>query len=112
MARSPTASRDVIIQVRSLVEAVHFYETVLGFAPSLRTPDLVGFETGSFTLYIQEGKLAGPVFDFLVDDPQATKTTLLAAGCVLVEEDASIPRIYLRDPRGLVFNLGKRGMPQ
>jgi hypothetical protein len=32
---------------------------------------------------------------------------LLKAGCVVVEEDASVPRCYLRDPFGLVFNLGE-----
>ncbi len=47
-------------------------------------------------------------FDLLVNDPQRTKAELMAAGCVLLEEDASVPRIYRRDPHGLVFNLGKR----
>ena len=108
MGSAPRSSRDVIIQVRSLAEATQFYQNVLGFLRSSRSPGLVGFETGSFTLYVQEGALAGPVFDLLVEDPQITKAELLAAGCVLVEEDASVPRIYLRDPHGLVFNLGKR----
>jgi catechol 2,3-dioxygenase-like lactoylglutathione lyase family enzyme len=108
MRNSVKSSRDVIIQVRSLAEATQFYETILGFVASSRSPGLVGFETGSFTLYVQEGTLAGPVFDLLVDDPQVKKAELLAAGCDLVEEDASVPRIYLRDPHGLVFNIGKR----
>jgi hypothetical protein len=30
---------------------------------------------------------------------------------VLVEEDPSIPRCYLRDPFGLVFNLGRSATP-
>jgi catechol 2,3-dioxygenase-like lactoylglutathione lyase family enzyme len=107
MGNAPRSSRDVIIQVRSLDEAARFYEGVLGLVASSRSPTLVVFETGSFTLYVQEGVLDGPVFDLLVDDPQVTKAELLAAGCVLVEEDASVPRIYLRDPHGLVFNLGR-----
>jgi len=45
------------------------------------------------------------VFDFLVSDMQAAKTRLLAAGCTIVEENPSIPRCYIRDRFGLVFNI-------
>jgi hypothetical protein len=48
------------------------------------------------------------VLDFLVHDVQATKAALVAAGCTIVEENPSIPRCYLRDPFGLLFNLGRR----
>ncbi len=70
MGSAPRSSRDVIIQVRSLAKATHFYEHLLGFVPSSRSPDLVGFDTGSFTLYVQEGPLAGPVFELLAQLPQ------------------------------------------
>jgi hypothetical protein len=33
---------------------------------------------------------------------------LLAAGCSLVEEDPVVPRCYIRDPHGLVFNIAQR----
>jgi len=107
MTRVLKSSRDVIIQVPSLPAATKFYEGVLGFSATTREEKIVGFETGSFTLYVEEGERPGPVFDLHVDDPQAAKRELLAAGCVLVEEDASVPRIYLRDPYGVTFNLGK-----
>jgi hypothetical protein len=68
--------------------------------------NLMGFETGSFCLYVEKGEPHGPVFDFLVPDVQAEKRRLMAAGCMVVEEDASVPRCYLRDRFGLVFNLG------
>ena len=48
------------------------------------------------------------VLDFLVEDVQATKAVLVASGCVIVEENPSIPRCYMRDPFGLLFNLGER----
>jgi hypothetical protein len=28
------------------------------------------------------------------------------AGCTLIEEDASVPRCYVRDPFGVVLNIG------
>jgi hypothetical protein len=39
---------------------------------------------------------------------QAAKARLIASGCMLVEEDPAVPRCYLRDPFGVVFNLGLR----
>jgi len=101
------SSRDVIVRTESLAEAERFYGAVLGFAVSSRGLGIVGFETGSFCLYIEEGSQHGPVFEILVADVEATKTRLLTAGCTLVEEDRSVPRCYVRDPYGVTFNIGK-----
>ena len=106
--RELESSRDVIIRTTAWQEAVRFYEEVLGFKVSSRRPGMVGFETGSFCLYVESGAAHGPVFDFLVTDVPATRDRLLEAGCTLVEEDPQLPRCYLRDPNGLVFNLGQK----
>jgi len=100
------SSRDVIIRTREWAQAVRFYESVLGFPVTSRTEAMVGFETGAFRLYVEAGPPHGPMFDFLVADVGAAKARLVAAGCALLEEDATLPRCYLRDPFGLVFNLG------
>jgi predicted enzyme related to lactoylglutathione lyase len=47
----------------------------------------------------------GPVFEFCVTDVNKAKQDLLTAGCAVVAEDASVPRCYIKDPHGLVFNL-------
>jgi catechol 2,3-dioxygenase-like lactoylglutathione lyase family enzyme len=103
----PKSSRDVIVRTESLAEAERFYGAVLGFAVSSRREGIVGFETGSFCLYVEKGSEHGPVFEFLVADVDATKARLIAAGCTLIEEDRSIPRCYVRDPFGVTFNIGK-----
>jgi catechol 2,3-dioxygenase-like lactoylglutathione lyase family enzyme len=100
------SSRDVIIRTHDLEQAQKFYASVLGFSVEHHSDTLKGFETGAFYLYLEQGKDHGPVFDFLVADVQAAKTRLIAAGCVLIEEDASVPRCYVRDPYGIVFNIG------
>ena len=105
--RTVQSSRDVIVRTPAWNEAVRFYEQILGFAVSSRAEGLVGFETGSFCLYVEKGSDHGPVFDFLVPDVPATRDSLMKAGCALVEEDPSVPRCYLRDPYGLTFNLGQ-----
>ena len=70
---------------------------------------LMGFETGAFCLYVENGDRTGPVFDFLVPDMKAAKNRLLAAGCTIVEEDPALPRCYIKDPFGLVFNIEETG---
>ncbi|MFN2624298.1 MAG: VOC family protein [Chthoniobacterales bacterium] len=106
-----TATRDVIIQVDDWTKALEFYEMTLGFPVCHRTSNIVGFETGAFCLYVEKGKRPGPVFDFLVANAQDTKERLLAAGCTIVEENPSVPRCYIRDPFGLVFNIEQTGNP-
>jgi hypothetical protein len=65
----------------------------------------MGFEAGGFCLYVEKGLEHGPVFEFLVSDMLSAKRHLLAAGCTIVEEDAALPRCYVQDPFGLVFNI-------
>lgn len=101
------ATRDVIIRTDAWEEARSFYQTILGLSPTYVNENIVGFEAGGIRLYVEKGRYHGPVFEFLVPNVEVAKERLLAAGCILQEEDASIPRCYLRDPFGLVFNIGR-----
>ncbi len=101
------SSRDVIIRTQNWSEAIQFYSSVLGLPITSRSATMIGFETGSFCLYVEKGNEHGPVFEFLVQDVQETKQKLVAAGCVVVDENPSVPRCYIRDPYGFVFNIGK-----
>jgi catechol 2,3-dioxygenase-like lactoylglutathione lyase family enzyme len=107
MSSAIRSSRDVIIRTPRWEEAVRFYQCVLGFELASRDPGMAGVETGAFRLYVEAGEAHAPVFDFLVADVGATRDRLLAAGCTLVEENPALPRCYLRDPFGVVFNLGR-----
>jgi catechol 2,3-dioxygenase-like lactoylglutathione lyase family enzyme len=107
MTQTLKASSDVIIRTNKWPEALKFYETVLGFPVVRRSETIVGFDTGSFCLYVEKGQEHGPVFDLLTSDVQAAKKRLAAADCVVLEENPSIPRCYLKDPFGFVFNLGE-----
>jgi catechol 2,3-dioxygenase-like lactoylglutathione lyase family enzyme len=104
------ASRDVIIRTNAFREAIQFYESVAGLPIVQRSQLLVGFDAGAFRLYVEKGSAHGPVFDFLVPDMLRAKSSLLAAGCTVQEEDPSVPRCYIRDPFGLVFNIEQRAM--
>jgi catechol 2,3-dioxygenase-like lactoylglutathione lyase family enzyme len=107
VSSSYVSSRDVIVRTDAWPEAVRFYESVLGWRVLQRDNHLVGFETGSFCLYVEKGPAHGAVFEVLVPDVELARAQLLAAGCVVLEEDRSVPRCYVRDPQGLVFNIGQ-----
>ncbi len=108
MADTFRSTREVILRTEAWDQATSFYGSVLGLPVSYRSDHLVGFETGSFCLYVERGEAHGPVFEFLVDDVRAARARLVASGCTVVEEDASVPRCYIRDPYGFVFNLRTR----
>jgi catechol 2,3-dioxygenase-like lactoylglutathione lyase family enzyme len=102
------STRDVIVQSERFDDAIAFYRDVLGFEQTVATDKLVGFETGSFQLFVEPGTAPGPVFEMLFDDLDAAKQRLLANGCTIVDDDPSVPRCYVRDPHGLVFNISER----
>jgi catechol 2,3-dioxygenase-like lactoylglutathione lyase family enzyme len=98
----------VVVRTPRLAEATRFYEGVLGLKVTHRSHTLQGFDAGSFRLYVEEGAPHGPVLDFLVSDLEGAKAALLSAGCAVIEENPAVPRCYIRDPYGLVFNIEQR----
>jgi predicted enzyme related to lactoylglutathione lyase len=101
------ASRDIIVRTENWSAALRFYGSVLGLPITEKAETIVGFETGSFCLYVERGNEHGPVFEFLVPDIEAAKRQLIAAGCSVIEENPKIPRCYIKDPYGMIFNLGQ-----
>ena len=102
------STRDVILRTPDWERAKAFYGSALGFGTAYEDDTMIGFETGTFRLYVEKGAAQTPVFELIVDDVPATKRKLLAEGCVVIEEDTRGPRCYLRDPFGFTFNLGGR----
>ncbi len=102
------ATRDVIVRAPDLATAKVFYGEVMGLALVTESAGLVCFDAGAIRLYVEPGAPNGPVGEFLVPDLKAARASLLAAGCSIIEEDARVPRLYVRDPFGFVFNLGER----
>jgi catechol 2,3-dioxygenase-like lactoylglutathione lyase family enzyme len=100
-----TTTRDILVQTERPSEARAFYEGVLGFTVFEDTPAMCGLETGAFRLFIDSAPPLGPVLEVVTDDFPATRARLLAAGCAIENEDPAVPRCYLRDPFGLIFNL-------
>jgi predicted enzyme related to lactoylglutathione lyase len=102
------SSRDILIQTERVEEARAFYEALFEVSAFQNDPQMVGIETGAFRLFVDRRPKLGPILEVLVDDFESRKAALVAAGCTIVEEDSSVPRCYVRDPYGLLFNLGRR----
>jgi catechol 2,3-dioxygenase-like lactoylglutathione lyase family enzyme len=102
------SSRDVLIQTPDIDAAAEFYHRTLGLTEFMRKDNMIGLEAGAFRLFLDRGTPYGPVFDFYVRDLETAKADLVKAGCVIEQEDPSIPRCYLRDPFGLTFNIEQR----
>jgi hypothetical protein len=101
------STRDVIFRATDLEAVKNYYAAKLGLPVVMESDRIIGFDAGELTLFFECGEPNGAVFEFTVADVQKTKKDLLAAGCTLVEENPSIPRVYLRDQFGLVFNLNE-----
>jgi len=105
------STNEVILRTPDLDAVKAFYNDVLGFPVVVdveREVDaqrVVGFNTGGINLYFERGDGSTPVFEFEVADIEGAKAQLVAVGCSLIEENPAIPRCYMRDPFGLVFNL-------
>jgi catechol 2,3-dioxygenase-like lactoylglutathione lyase family enzyme len=106
------STREVILRTNKWSEAVSFYGSVLGLPVAYQNAKMVGFETGAFRLYVEQGAEHLPVFELLTSDLAAAKRRLLDAGCKIVEEDPALPRCYIRDPFGFTFNLAQAPEPK
>ncbi len=96
-------NRDIAVSVRNLEKSREFYEAVLGFKPVRTDDELAVYDTGSFTLYVQEGEPYGPVPSFTVPDLKEAKELLVSQGCtILVEWNRSL---YFRDPDGNTWDI-------
>ena len=102
------AGTDMVLQVTDLDAAVAFYERKMELKVVSREAMLVGLDAGTFRLYLEPGPALGPVLEFFAEDMAAERIRLVEAGCTLIDDDPSVPRCYLRDPYGMVFNLAQR----
>ena len=101
------SSRDVLIQTEKMEAAAAFYENVLGLKVFERSEQMIGFETGNFRLFVDKGESYGPVFEFFVPHLEQAKKMLVEHGCRIEIEDPRVPRCYVRDPFGLIFNIAE-----
>src|SRR5215470_10420514 len=88
------SNRDVAIHVPDLEKAKEFYGKVLGFK-LISGNESLAFETGTFRLWINEGKPQSFVPSFTVSDRAASRQYLIDHGCTPL--GSQMPS-YFKDP--------------
>ncbi len=98
-------SECVAFEVSDQERAVAFYERVFGFQVSRLNENTVELKGGPIRLFLEEGDLDGPIFEFLVPDVEKAKEALLVEGCEIVRWEGTGTCCSLRDSFGFVLNL-------
>jgi len=56
-------------------------------------------------LFIEHGPALGPVLEVTVASVEEAKARLTKNGCEIVKDEPDLPRCYIKDPYGLIYNL-------
>lgn len=99
-----TFGTDILIQAPDPKEAAAFYVQCLGFAVTSEEP-MIELRGPHINLYIEKGPPLGPVFEVTVANADEATERLTAQGCTVVKDESNVPRRYMRDPCGLIYNL-------
>jgi catechol 2,3-dioxygenase-like lactoylglutathione lyase family enzyme len=95
---------DILIQSPDPKAAAAFYVNQLGFIITGETP-MISLHGDHINLFIEQGPPLGPVLEVTVDNVEEAKQRLVKNGCEIVKDEPHVPRYYVRDPFGLIYNL-------
>lgn len=96
---------DILIQAPNPKEAAAFYVQNLGFEVTEEKPDMISLHGEHINFFIERGPALGPVLEVSVKSVGDARRTLIKKGCQVVKDEPHVPRFYVRDPFGLIYNL-------
>ena len=95
---------DILIQSQDPKAAAAFYVEQLGFTITGEKP-MLSLHGNHINLFIEQGPPLGPVLEVTVRDVSEAKRRLVENGCQIVKDEPEVPRCYVKDPHGLIYNL-------
>jgi len=98
---------DILIQAPDPKAAASFYAQQLGFTITGEDPQMISLHGAHINLFIEKGPALGPVLEVTVEDLDAARQRLVAHGCEVVKDEPEVPRCYIKDPFGLIYNLAE-----
>jgi catechol 2,3-dioxygenase-like lactoylglutathione lyase family enzyme len=97
---------DILIQAPDPKKAALFYVENLGFEITEEKPNMISLHGQHINLFVERGPaLGGGVLEVTVDDVEKARLRLLKNGCEVVKDEPDFPRVYIKDPAGLIYNL-------
>lgn len=99
-----TFGTDILIQAPDPRQAAAFYVNQLGFTITAEHP-MIGLNGNHINLFIEEGPQLGPVLEVTVANLEEATRRLVEHGCEVVKDEPEVPRRYIKDPFGLIYNL-------
>jgi hypothetical protein len=100
-----TFGTDILIQAPDPKAAAAFYVSRLGFEITAEDPEMISIHGPSINLFIERGPTLGPVLEVRVDSVGEAARRMVEIGCEIVKDEPQFPRIYIKDPYGLIYNL-------
>jgi glyoxalase/bleomycin resistance protein/dioxygenase superfamily protein len=95
---------DILIQAPDPKKAAAYYVGQLGFAITGEKP-MISLHGKNINLFIEQGPALGPVLEVTVENVGEAKVRLVKNGCEIVKDEPHVPRVYVKDPFGLIYNL-------
>ena len=96
---------DILIQAPDPEKAAAFYVKHLGFEITGHGTQMMSLHGTHINLFIECGPALGPVLEVTVPDVKQATQHLVESGCEIVKDEPEFPRIYIKDPYGLIYNL-------
>jgi predicted enzyme related to lactoylglutathione lyase len=100
-----TFGTDILIQAKNPKQAAAFYVENLGFEITDNNPKMIGLNGKHINLFIEPGPALGPVLEVTVNNVEEAKRRLVKNGCEIIKDEPHVPRVYIKDPYGLIYNL-------
>jgi predicted enzyme related to lactoylglutathione lyase len=100
-----TFGTDILIQAEDPMKAAEFYVKELGFEITDKNPKMIGLHGENINLFIEPGPALGSVLEVTVKNVKEAKARLQKKGCQVIKDEPNFPRVYIKDPNGLIYNL-------
>jgi predicted enzyme related to lactoylglutathione lyase len=96
---------DILIQAEDPIWAAKFYVDNLGFTITETTPNMISLHGKNINLFVERGPALGPVLEVTVPSVKDAREKLVKKGSQVIKDEPHVPRCYIRDPNGLIYNL-------
>jgi Glyoxalase-like domain len=96
---------DILIQSPDPKSAAAFYVQILGFEITCEDANMISLHGKHINLFIERGPALGPVLEVTLGNFADARLRLLKSGCEVVKDEPEVPRTYLKDPFGLIYNI-------